>query len=197
MDLDSLDRGIKEEGGREVKATVIEFYESKRRLLLLLGGCLLFVVAGFYFTYTLFKEDRFLYAFIMLLCGGFFLFILKLNVEKLTTGHPHVVITPEYLQLYMLPTENIPIRWDDIETFIPYRMHSNSFIGIELKDEGKYAKLMPNKVKKLSRMNVRMGYPQYNIVLSHLKEKHLLIEELEKRIPSPNEMNVRTDEALK
>lgn len=53
-------------------------------------------------------------------------------------------------------------------------------------------------MKKLSRMNVRMGYPQYNIVLSHLKKKNLLIEELEKRIVEthPNEGNIKTDEAL-
>lgn len=54
-------------------------------------------------------------------------------------------------------------------------------------------------MKKLSRMNVRMGYPQYNIFLSHLKQKKLLIEELEKRIveTNPNEANFKTDEALK
>ena len=33
-----------------------------------------------------------------------------------------------------------------------------------------------------SKMNVRMGYPQYNIVLSHLKDRHLLMEDLERRI---------------
>jgi hypothetical protein len=182
-----------------VEETMMQFYESKRKLILLMVGCMLFVGAGVYFSYTLFQEGSFLFAFIMLLCGSFFLFILTMYAKKIATGHPHVTLTPEDLELYVLPTEKINIRWEDIEAFIPYRMHSNSFIGLVIKDEERYAKLMPNKMKKLSRMNVRMGYPQYNIVLTHLKQKNLLIEELEKRIveTNPNEANYRTDEALK
>ncbi len=175
-----------------------KFYESKRKLILLMVGCLLFVGAGGYFSYALFQEGSILFAFIMLLCGGFFLFILTMYAKKVATGHPHVTLTPEDLELYVLPTEKINIRWEDIEGFIPYRMHSNSFLGLVLKEEERYAKLMPNKMKKLSRMNVRMGYPQYNIVLSHLKQKNLLIEELEKRIVEthPSESS-KTNGALK
>lgn len=182
-----------------MEETEMMFYESKGKLLLLMIGCLLFVGAGFYFSYTLFMEGSLLFSFIMLLCGGFFLFILLMYVRKIGSGHPHVIVTAEFLQLYVLPTEKINIRWEDIEAYIPYRMHSNSFIGLVLKEEERYAKLMPKRMKKLSRMNVKMGYPQYNIVLSHLKQKKLLMEELEKRIveTNANEESFRTNNALK
>ncbi|WP_226659007.1 STM3941 family protein [Pseudalkalibacillus hwajinpoensis] len=160
----------------------IPFYESKGRLLLLTIGSLLFGGAGVYFSYSLFKGGSFFIALIMLLCGGFFLFFLSMHAKKFLTGEPHVVITPEYLQLYVLPAEKINFPWEDIEGYIPYRIESNSFIGLVLKNEERYAKLMPKKMKKLSRMSVRMGYPQYNIVFSHLKEKQLLLDELEKRV---------------
>jgi len=103
------------------------------------GRMLVFRREGGYFSYTLFEEGSFLFAFIMLLCGGFFRFILTMYAEKIATGQPLVTLTPEDLELYLLQTEKINIRWEDIEAFIPYRMHSNSFIGLVLKDEERYA----------------------------------------------------------
>ncbi|MCA0174000.1 STM3941 family protein [Bacillus sp. RAR_GA_16] len=165
-----------------MEEATISFYESKGRLLLLTIGSLLFGGAGVYFSYVLFQEGSFFIALIMLICGGFFLFFFTMHAKKLITGEPHVVMTPEFLQLYVVPSEKINFRWEDIEGCIPYQIQNNTFIGLVLEDEERYASYMPKKVAKLSRMSVRMGYPQYNIVFSHLKEKELLLEELEKRV---------------
>ncbi len=169
-------------GGEVVKDATISFYESKGRLLLLTIGSLLFGGAGVYFSYVLFEEGSFFIALILLICGVFFLFFLTMHAKKLMTGEPHVVMTPESLQLYVVPSEKITFPWEDIEGCLPYQIESNTFIGLVLKDEERYASLMPKKVAKLSRMSVKMGYPRYNIVFSHLKEKELLLEELEKRV---------------
>ncbi|UXH45082.1 STM3941 family protein [Rossellomorea vietnamensis] len=173
--------------GLVMEEKVIDFYESKKKLSLIAVGCVLFVLLCLYLTYEFFFIDvNYLIGGIVALGGVFFLFCLIQIFKKLSVDVPHVSMTKEYLVLYVLPDEPVHIRWEDIESYIPYEIYRNSFIGIVLFDEEEYRDKMPDKLKRMSRMNVKMGYPQYNIVIGNLKEPQKLLEELPIRIPHAN-----------
>lgn len=173
--------------GLVMEEKVIDFYESRKKLSLIAVGCMLFVLLCLYLTYEFFFIDvNYLIGGIVALGGVFFLFCLIQIFKKLSVDVPHVSMTKEYLELYVLPDEPVHIRWEDIESYIPYEIYRNSFIGLVLFDEEEYRDKMPDKLKRMSRMNVKMGYPQYNIVIGNLKEPQKLLEELTIRIPHAN-----------
>ncbi|WP_098440391.1 STM3941 family protein [Bacillus sp. es.034] len=166
---------------------VVDFYESKKKLSLIAAGCILFVLLCLYLTYEFFFIDvNYLIGGIVALGGVFFFFCLIQIFKKLSHDVPHVSMTKEYLFLYVLPDEPVHIRWEDIESYVPYEIYRNSFIGLVLNDEEEYRDKMPDKLKRMSRMNVKMGYPQYNIVIGNLKEPQKLLKELTIRIPHAN-----------
>ena len=76
------------------------------------------------------------------------------------------------------------IPWEDIEGILPYEVHNNATLGIILKDEAKYINLMPKGGQRLARLNVRTGFPAFNIGLSNIKKKQELLDLLlEMNIP--------------
>jgi hypothetical protein len=76
------------------------------------------------------------------------------------------------------------IPWEDIEGILPYEVHNNATLGIILKDEAKYINLMPKGGQRLARLNVRTGFPAFNIGLSNIKKKQELLDMLlEMNIP--------------
>ncbi|WRP04580.1 STM3941 family protein [Rossellomorea aquimaris] len=162
----------------------VHFYESKKRLSLLAIGCILFVLVCLYLTFEfLFVDVNYFMGIIVALGGLFFLFCLIQIFKKLSYNVPHVSLTQEYLILYVLPEHPVHISWEDIESYIPYEIYRNAFIGLILSNEEKYREKMPDKLKRMSKVNVKMGYPQYNIVKGSLKEPQQLLDELNLRIP--------------
>ncbi|MGE6752766.1 STM3941 family protein [Rossellomorea sp. NPDC071047] len=163
---------------------VVHFYESKKRLGLLAIGSILFVLVCLYLSFEFFFVDvNYFMGTVCALGGVFFLFCLIQIFKKLTYNVPHVSLTEEYLILYVLPEHPVNISWEDIESYIPYEIYRNAFIGLILSNEEKYREKMPDKLKRMSKVNVKMGYPQYNIVKSNLKEPQQLLDELSLRIP--------------
>ncbi|PFA67073.1 hypothetical protein CN378_11895 [Bacillus sp. AFS015802] len=163
---------------------VIHFYESKKKLSLIAIGCVLFVVVCMYMAFDFFFVDiNYLIGTVVALSGLFFLFCLIQIFKKLSSKVPHVSMTQDHLILYVLPSNPVPIIWEDIKSYIHYKVYRNAFIGLNLYNEEKYRNKMPHKLKTMSKMNVKMGYPQYNIVIGNLKEPEQLIDELNLRIP--------------
>ncbi|MCR8847443.1 hypothetical protein NQ095_03420 [Rossellomorea sp. SC111] len=170
-----------------MEENVVDFYESKKKLSLIAVGCILFVLLCMYLSYEFFfVEMNYLIGGVAALGGVFFFFCLIQIFKKLSNDKPHVSMTKEYLILYVLPDEPVQIRWEDIESYVPYEIYRNSFIGLVLTDEEEYRDKMPDKLKRMSKMNVKMGYPQYNIVIGNLKETQELLEEITIRIPHKN-----------
>ncbi|MFI8687106.1 MULTISPECIES: STM3941 family protein [Rossellomorea] len=168
-----------------MEGKVVDFYESKKRLSLIAVGCVLFVLLCLYLSFVFFFVDvQYLIGTVVALGGLFFLVCLIQIFKKLSHDVPHVSMTGDYLIIYVIQEHPVQIRWEDIESYLPYEIYRNAFIGLILKDEDKYRDKMPDKLKRMSRMNVKMGYPQYNIVISNLKKPQQMLEELSTRIPN-------------
>lgn len=76
------------------------------------------------------------------------------------------------------------IPWEDIGGILPYEVHNNATLGIILNDEAKYIDSMPKGGQRLARLNVRTGFPAFNIGLSNIKKKQELLDLLlEMNIP--------------
>jgi hypothetical protein len=76
------------------------------------------------------------------------------------------------------------IPWEEIEGILPYEVHNNATLGIILNDEAKYIDSMPKGGQRLARLNVRTGFPAFNIGLSNIKKKQELLDLLlEMNIP--------------
>ncbi|WP_280515459.1 STM3941 family protein [Bacillus sp. NTK074B] len=170
--------------GFMMEEKAVHFYESKWKLGLIAAGSIMFVFLCVFLSYEFFFVDvNYLIGAVVVLGGVFFLFCSILIFKKISHDAPHVSMTQDHLILYVLPDEPVHIRWEDIESYIPYKIYRNAFIGLVLIDEKKYRDKMPNKLKRMSKMNVKMGYPQYNIVQGNLKDPKGLLGELNKRIP--------------
>ncbi|RSD25071.1 PH domain-containing protein [Mesobacillus subterraneus] len=68
------------------------------------------------------------------------------------------------------------IPWEDIEGLLSYEVQNNATLGIILKDEEKYINAMSKGGQRLVGMNVKMGYPAFNIGMSNIKKKTELID---------------------
>ncbi|MBM7648675.1 hypothetical protein JOC78_001621 [Bacillus ectoiniformans] len=162
----------------------MDFYESKTKLGLLAILSLAFVLLPIYIAYEMFQENSPLIGFLTVLFAIFMGWVTYLLIKKTMNTNPYVTVTDSALILYVLPDHPVHVDWHDIQDYIFYEIHNNKFIGLVLSDEEKYSQLMPKKLKKLSQMNVKMGYPMYNITWGHLKEKDRLLEELNRRTPN-------------
>ncbi|GAA0327422.1 hypothetical protein GCM10008967_17410 [Bacillus carboniphilus] len=161
----------------------VHFYESKGKLVFLALMSIVFIGLLLYFSFLTFAEQDYLVGVLLLLGAAFFGLCLAMIGKKLFSKNPYLILNKQYLTIFVLPNSPVQIRWEDINDYIFYEIQRNKFIGLSLDNEEGYSKLMPEKMKRLSRINVKMGYPQYNIVFGNLKEKQRLLEELEKRTP--------------
>lgn len=76
------------------------------------------------------------------------------------------------------------IPWEEIDGMLPYEVHNNAFLGIILKHEEKYMESLPKNKQRLAKINIKTGFPAFNIGLSNLKHKKELVELLdEMKIP--------------
>ncbi|MEH7883537.1 PH domain-containing protein [Bacillus sp. JJ1609] len=76
------------------------------------------------------------------------------------------------------------IPWEDIEGMLPYEVHNNELLGIILKNEADYIESLPKNKRRLAKINLKTGFPAFNIGLSNLKEKKELVNLLvEMKIP--------------
>ncbi|WIG00159.1 MULTISPECIES: STM3941 family protein [Pontibacillus] len=158
------------------------FYYSKGKLVSLTVLCFLIGIGCAFVSYFAFTDNELfigslvlLASLVLLICGGVY-------IKKATNTKPYVILTDEQVTLYVTRDEAVHIPYEDIVDVIPYEIHRNRFLGLQLADEERYAKQMPQKVKRLSNMNVKMGYPMYNIMLSQLKDPQGLMEALGTRL---------------
>ncbi|MGA9225974.1 MAG: PH domain-containing protein [Mesobacillus sp.] len=76
------------------------------------------------------------------------------------------------------------IPWEDIEGMLPYEVHNNELLGILLKNEADYIESLPKNKRRLAKINLKTGFPAFNIGLSNLKDKKELVNLLaEMKIP--------------
>jgi hypothetical protein len=76
------------------------------------------------------------------------------------------------------------IPWEEIDGMFPYEIHNNAFLGIILKNEEKYMESLPKNKQRLAKINIKTGFPAFNIGISNLKHKKELVELLdEMKIP--------------
>jgi len=76
------------------------------------------------------------------------------------------------------------IPWEDIEGMLPYEVHNNELLGIILKNEADYIEALPKNKRRLAKINLKTGFPAFNIGLSNLKDKKELVNLLVKmKIP--------------
>jgi hypothetical protein len=74
--------------------------------------------------------------------------------------------------------------WEEIDGVLPYEVHNNKLLGIVLKDEEKYIESLPKNKQRLARLNIKTGFPAFNIGLSNIKHKKELVDLLiEMKIP--------------
>jgi len=142
---------------------------------------LLFFAALAYYAYI--DESYFMSA-LFFLFTLLMIWVTIINAQKLSGDGPYVTITNEHLAIRILPNEKVEIRWDDITDYLFYKINGNTYIGLILADEEKYAGTMSPKMRRLSRMSQKMGYPMFNITFRHIIEKEELIEELSRRNPN-------------
>ncbi|WP_308422065.1 STM3941 family protein [Pontibacillus salipaludis] len=158
------------------------FYYSKGKLIALTFACFLISAVCAAVSYSVFLDGDGLIGSIVLLGALLLLFVGVLYIKKVVNPNPYVIMTDQELTLYVTNQEAVHISWEDIVGVLPYEIHRNKFLGLELANEEKYEEQMPNKVKRMSRLNMKMGYPMYNIILNQVKDPNGLIEALDKRI---------------
>lgn len=141
----------------------MNFYESKKNyifLLMLCGAVFLFFAGLTVYTYS---EGSY---FLMTVCLSLTLLMIWVtfkNAQKLTGDNPYVTTGKDYLTLYVTPNEKVDIQWTDIIDYVFYEIQGNKFIGLVLQDEEKYAHEMSDSMRRMTRLNMKMGYPMLNI----------------------------------
>lgn len=65
-----------------------------------------------------------------------------------------------------------------------FMRQGNKFIGLVLLDEEKYAHEMSDSMRRMTRLNMKMGYPMLNITFRHIIEKEQLMKELDRHNPN-------------
>lgn len=158
----------------------MNFYESKKNyifLLMLCGAVFLFFAGLTVYTYS---EGSY---FLMTVCLSLTLLMIWVtfkNAQKLTGDNPYVTTGKDYLTLYVTPNEKVDIQWTDIIDYVFYEIQGNKFIGLVLLDEEKYAHEMSDSMRRMTRLNMKMGYPMLNITFRHIIEKEQLTKELDR-----------------
>lgn len=76
------------------------------------------------------------------------------------------------------------LPWEDIEGILPYKAHNNELLGILLKNEAEYIESLPKSKRRMAKINLKTGFPAFNIGLSNLKDKKELVDLLiEMKVP--------------
>lgn len=158
------------------------FYYSKGKLVALTFISFLIGAICAAVSYIAFLNGDSLIGAIALLGALLLLFVGALYIKKVVNPNPYVIMTDQDLTLYVTNHEPVHISWEDIVGVLPYEIHRNKFLGLELANEEKYEDQMPEKVKRMSKLNTKMGYPMYNIILNQLKDPNGLIEALDNRV---------------
>lgn len=171
----------------------MHFYESKGKLIFLMLMSIVFIIIFTISTVVTLNDEAYVYTVFSILGGGFFAVCCYLLLKKISTKNPYLSLSNTHLTIYMFPSLPIAFAYQDIEKFLSYQIMTNKFIGIQLINEEKYNQEIPDKVAKLFNSNVSMGYPKYNIVLNNIKEREVMLQELESRWktarPRPEEAN--------
>lgn len=149
-----------------------KFYESKVKLTLISFLMLAVVIFLSFIIFSILgSSDKDIFPLVfMSLTNLFLLFILIFVLPKrIFSKEPVIILTDEGFKSYFIG--NILIPWNDIEGFLPYTYQNQPYIGVIVKDEDKYLNLLTNTQQKLSKINMNMGLPPFNIVVTSLKEK--------------------------
>lgn len=156
------------------------FYLSKGKMVgvFILMLILLVGVTAMLTSMLLFEEEVHLGTFtilglIFLLFGWCTYFIGK----KLVSNEPAVTVSSKGITLYGTANPGF-IEWEDIDGFLPYLYQRNRLLGVILKDEEKYFAQLSPTGKRLAKVNLRMGFPPFNVSLNMLKDVDGFLEAL-------------------
>jgi hypothetical protein len=162
-----------------------DFHFSKVRIALLFAIIGLLTIGFFAGFISVLSEPEgngmaiILFGALVLILGWSLLFLAKTFFQK----EANVTISDKGLTLRGKAAPGF-IPWEDIEGILPYEVHNNATLGLILKDETKYINGMSKGGQRLARLNVKTGFPAFNIGLSNIKKKQELLDLLlEMNIP--------------
>ncbi len=154
-----------------------DFYFSKQRIAFLFIFISLVTIGFFWGFLSMLSEPEgngvglILFGAIILILGWSLFFLGQTFFQK----EANVTVSDRGLTLRGKAGPGF-IPWMDIEGILPYEVHNNATLGIILKDEERYLNAMPKGGQRLARLNVKTGFPAFNIGLSNIKAKQELID---------------------
>jgi hypothetical protein len=154
-----------------------DFYFSKARMVVLLTLVVMLMI-GFIAAVVLMLSNPADNAMAIFFCGGVILLLVWstfLMVKNFSRKEANVTVSDDGLTLRGTAGPGF-MPWEDIEGVIPYKAHNNDLLGILLKNEEKYLDSLSKGGKRLARLNLKTGFPAFNIGLSNIKEKQELID---------------------
>lgn len=162
-----------------------DFYLSKVRLFVL-SALLVLLIIGFTAAVMIMASNPEGSSLEILFFGAVILllvFCLYFLVKNFSQKEANVTVSDEGLTVRGSGGPGF-IPWEEIDGMFPYEIHKNAFLGIILKNEEKYMESLPKNKQRLAKINMKTGFPAFNIGLSNLKHKKELVELLtEMNIP--------------
>lgn len=162
-----------------------DFYFSRVRLFLL-SGLLVLLIVGFSAALLVMagspdgNTGELIFVGLVDLLLLFCLYFLAKNFSR---KEANVTVSDEGLTIRG-PGGPGFMPWEEIDGVLPYEVHNNSLLGIILKDEEKYIETLSKNKQRLARLNIKTGFPAFNIGLGNLKHKKELVDLLiEMKIP--------------
>jgi hypothetical protein len=154
-----------------------DFYLSKVRLFVL-SALLVVLIIGFTAAVIVMASNPEGNSFEILFFGAVILllvFCLYFLVKNFSQKEANVTVSDLGLTVRGSGGPGF-IPWEEIDGMFPYQVHNNAFLGIILKDEEKYMESLPKNNQRLAKINIKTGFPAFNIGLSNLKHKKELVE---------------------
>jgi hypothetical protein len=162
-----------------------DFYFSRVRLFLL-SGLVLLLIAGFSAALLVMagsSEESTGELIFVGFVDVLLIFTLFLLAKNFSRKEANVTVSDEGLTIRGTGGPGF-IPWEEIDGVLPYEVHNNSLLGIILKDEEKYLESLPKNKQRVAKINIKTGFPAFNIGLGNLKHKKELVELLiEMKIP--------------
>lgn len=176
----------------EEKSTMLYFYPSKIKGILIIIFSFVFLGVGVVMCYVSFTRGEY----IMSLIGGFTVLISTISIPVwmiiLLKSLPILLLTEEGINVNPESKKSILLKWEDVEGYqiqtIRVRLNTLTFIEIILYDEEKYKAQMSSMQRKLNVVGSMNGaYSQFSIFLNQVKrtDRDLLFYALD-NITSPD-----------
>ena len=120
---------------------------------------------------------------------GYFLLVLAVELllvwatvkmaEKALAKKPLMILYDESIVYYPNPKQFIQFMRDDIEGIYPYSLQGQTFFGVILANEEAYINELPKKLKRLTNINRKMGFPPFSIPINNIKNKDEFLRQMD------------------